>query len=104
MSFNATTFNVIIALLMAFTLFVAGMRMTKPLDTNWPVLYWIIMTVFSFRYAEDSFDPRIIMIGLGAGLLLRFEFLGRIVANLLKIVEVCVWAYVLYMGLLTVTV
>ena len=103
MSFNATNHSVIIVLLMALTLFTAGVRMQKPVDHNWPLIYWIIMMLVSFRYPDETFDPRIILIGAGVGLLLRFEFLGRIVVNFLRFVEVCVWAYIIYMGFVMVS-
>jgi hypothetical protein len=74
------------------------MRMRKPLENNWPFVYWVLMTLISFRYPDETFDPRIIMIGLAAGLLLRFEFLGRAAANVVRFIEACVWAYILYMG------
>jgi hypothetical protein len=103
MSFNATNFTVSIALLMAFTLFVAIVRMRKPLENNWPLIYWVSVTLVSFRYPEDTFDPRIVMVGLAAGLLLRFEFVGRGVARVLKVIEAGVWAYILYTGLVVIT-
>ena len=103
MSFNATNYTVSIVLIMALTLFMAGLRMRKPLENNWVFLYWIFITVISFRYPDDTFDPRIIMIGLAAGLMLRFEFLGRSIMNLVRFIEACVWAYILYMGFVIVT-
>ncbi len=103
MSFHATKYTVGIALLMALTLFVAGVRIRKPLENNWPLMYWVLVAVISFRYPEDTFDTRIILVGLAAGLLLRFEFLGSLPASMLKIVELCVWGYILYMGFVIVT-
>jgi hypothetical protein len=103
MAFNATNENVVIVLLMALTLFMAGVRMRKPLETNWLLVYWLGMTMISFRYPDETFDPRVIMVGLAAGLLLRFEFLGRSITSALRLVEACVWVYILYMGLVTVT-
>ena len=103
MSFNANNYTVSIALLMALTVFMAAVRMRKPLENNWPFLYWILMTVISFRYPDDTWDPRFILVGLAAGLLLRFEFLGRPMTNFIRLIEGCVMAYVLYIGLLIVT-
>ena len=103
MSFNPTNYTVSIVLIMALTLFMAGLRMRKPLENNWLFLYWIFITVISFRYPDDTFDPRIVMIGLAAGLMLRFEFLGRSIMNLVRFIEACVWAYILYMGFVIVT-
>ena len=74
--------------------------MRKPLESNWPLLYWILMTVLIFRYPDNQVDPRVILVGLAAGLLLRFEFMGSLVATLLKVVELCVWGYILYNGFL----
>jgi hypothetical protein len=90
-------------LLMAVTLATVIVRMRAGTDANWPFIYWIAMTLLCFRYPQETFNPRIILIGLAAGLLLRFEFLNRIVANLVNFVEVCVWAYILYMGFIIVT-
>jgi hypothetical protein len=103
MLFRATNYTVGIVLLMALTLFVAGLRMRKPLDSNWPLLYWVLLTLISLRYPGETFQPKIIMVGLGAGLLLRFEFVGSLMANLLRTVEIGVWVYVLYTGFVLVT-
>jgi hypothetical protein len=100
MSFHATNYTVSVVLLMALTLFIAGVRMRKPLESNWPLLYWVLMTFLIFRYPDDAVDPRFVLVGLAAGLLLRFEFMGSIVANLLKVVELFVWGYILYKGLI----
>jgi hypothetical protein len=103
MSFHATNYTISIALLMALTVFMAGLRMRSALENNWVLLYWILVTVVSFRYPEQTFDPRIIMIGLAAGLLLRYEFLGRYAAGIVRLIEVCIWAYILYMGFVIVS-
>ena len=103
MSFNANNYTVSIAILMALTLFMATVRMRKPLENNWLLTYWIAMTVISFRYPDDTWDPRIIMVGFAVGLLLRFEFLGGAVTNLLKFVEASVMAYILYIGFLIIS-
>jgi hypothetical protein len=103
MSFHATNYTISIVLLMALTVFMAGLRMRASLENNWLLLYWIFVTLVSFRYPKETFDPRIIMIGLATGLLLRFEFLGGFAAGIVRLVEFCVWAYILYMGLIIVT-
>jgi hypothetical protein len=103
MSFNANNYTVSIVLLMALTLFIAGVRMRKPFETNWVLFYWVLITVVSFRYPDDTFDPRIVMVGLAAGLLLRFEFLGRAMARVLMFIEAAVWAFILYTGFVIIT-
>jgi hypothetical protein len=103
MSFNANNYTVSIALLMALTLFTAVVRMQKPLEHNWPVIYWLLIAIVSFRYPDETFDPRVVLFGIAAGLLLRFEFLGRPAAIIAKVTELAVWAYILYTGFLIVT-
>lgn len=103
MSFNANNYTGSIVLLMALTLFMAGVRMRKPLETNWLLFYWGLITIISFRYPDETFDPRIVMVGLAVGLLLRFEFLGRSMARVLMLLEACVWAFILYTGFVIIT-
>jgi hypothetical protein len=43
------------------------------------------------------------MVGLAVGLLLRFEFLGRGMGRVLQFLEACVWAFILYTGLVIIT-
>jgi hypothetical protein len=103
MSINATNFTVSILLLAAATIFVAVVRLRKPPENNWPFIYWIVVTVISFRYPDETFDPRIMLVGLAAGLFLRFEFIGNVLSNLVRFIEICVWGYILYMCFLIVT-
>lgn len=95
MSFNATNYTVSILLLMALTIFIAGVRLRKPVESNWPFFYWILVAVLTISN-EDLFDFRIILAGFIAGLLLRFEFMNRAAVKVVMIVEVCVWVYILY--------
>jgi len=102
MQFHATNYTVGI-LLLALTVVTIVVRMRGPIDANWPFLYWIGMTVLSFRYPAETFNPRIVLVGLAAGLLLRFEFINPIIMNLVRFGELCVWAYILYVGFIIVT-
>ena len=95
MSFHATNFTVSILLLMALTLFIAGVRVRKPVENNWVLFYWILITVVTITN-PDVFDFRVIGVGLAAGLLLRFEFMGSAFTKLVLIVEMAIWAYILY--------
>jgi hypothetical protein len=98
MSFRATNLTVSIILIMCLTAFMAIIRNKKPFENNWLLFYWMFMTIVSFRYPDETFDPRFILIGLAAGLLLRFEFLGRGFGKLVMLVEACVWGYIFYRG------
>jgi hypothetical protein len=95
MSFHATNFTVSILLLMALTLFIAGVRVRKPVENNWVLFYWILVTVVTITN-PDLYDFRVIAAGLAAGLLVRFEFMSGAITRLVLIVEMCVWAYILY--------
>jgi hypothetical protein len=103
MGFHATNFTVSVLLLMAATLFMMFVRMRKPVENSWPFLYWIAVTVATLTNQDLTFDFRIILVGLVAGLLLRFEFLNRSVTNLVMAVEVMVWIYVLYASWFIIT-
>jgi hypothetical protein len=96
MSFHATNFTVSVLLLMAATVFMMLVRMRKPVENNWPFLYWIAVTVATLTNRDLTFDFRIILVGLIAGLMLRFEFLNRSVTKLVMAVEIFVWMYVLF--------
>jgi hypothetical protein len=100
---NLTNFNVSILLLMALTVFIAGVRIQKPVDNNWVLLYWVLITALTVVHPDDLFDFRVVGIGLLASLLLRFEFMNRTFARFVMFVETVVWAYILYTSWITVT-
>jgi hypothetical protein len=101
MSFHATNYTVSLLLLMALTVFIAGVRLRAPLENNWPFLYWILVTVVTISNS-DVFDFRVVLVGLAAGLLLRFEFMNRKFARFVMFIEMLVWAYILYASWMTI--
>ena len=98
MSFRATNFSVTVLLLIGLTIFMAGVRNKKPLDNNWPLIYWILAFLFTLVREEETYNLNIILLGLGAGFLLRFEFMNVFFVRLVKTVEIGVWGYVIYRG------
>jgi hypothetical protein len=96
---RATNFTVTMALLVAFTIFIAVVRSKKPLENNWPLLYWILVVFFAFVRPEESFNPTYLLIGLGCGLLLRFEFMNSIFIRIIRTVEFAVMLYVVCRGI-----
>jgi hypothetical protein len=96
MGFHATNFTVSVLILMAATVFMMVVRMRKPIENNWPFLYWVVLTVATLTNRDLTFDFRIILVGLIAGLMLRFEFLNTSVTKLVMAVEILVWMYVLF--------
>ena len=98
MGFRATNFSVTVLLLIALTIFIAGVRNKKPLENNWPLIYWLLAFLFTLVREEETYNFNIILIGLGAGFLLRFEFMNNFFVRLVKTVEIGVWIYVVYRG------
>ncbi len=97
MSFNATNFTVSILLLMVLTLFIAGVRIRKPVENNWVFFYWVLVTAVTITNPQ-LYNFRVIAVGLAAGLLIRFEFMNGAITRLVLIVEMCIWAYIIYMS------
>ncbi len=98
MNFHATNFTVTVLLLIAFTVFMAIVRNKKPIDISWPLVYWGILLVFTVVRPEESFDYRIVIVGLAAALLLRFEFMNAFFVKLCRVIEFCVMVYVVLRG------
>ena len=103
MSFHATNFTVSILLLMAMTVFMAVVRTKKPLENNWVLFYWMLVTFVAVANPAEIFDFRIILIGFVSGLLLRFEFMNWMVTRLAMTMEMFVFAYVLFCGWAVIT-
>jgi hypothetical protein len=99
MHFKATNYTVSILLLLAFTVATMIVRGKKPPEHNWPLVYWVLITVVSLKWPEDTWDYRAILTGATAGLLLRFEFMGPALVKVVRAVEFCVWIFILYAGL-----
>jgi hypothetical protein len=98
MHFSADNESVSLLLLMAVTVFMIGVRVRKPLETNWLLIYWLILAGATLLRAADWFDYRFIVAGLIAGLLLRFEFMNQVFSRLIMVVEMFVFGYVLLAG------
>jgi hypothetical protein len=98
MVFRATNFSVIILLLLAFTVFMMGVRQRKPLENNWPLIYWMLMLTFTYVRQEETFNILVVGAGLTAGLMLRFEFMNTPFTKTMKYIEMAIWCYVLLRG------
>jgi hypothetical protein len=95
--FHASNFSVIILLLMGATMFIFAVRQAQPLENNWPLAYWIAFFLFASSQ-PTAYQPESAFIGLGCGLMLRFEFMNRVFARLIRYVEVTVFCYILVRG------
>ena len=94
--FRATNFTVTVLMLMAFTVFMYFVRNKRPLDNNWPLVYWLLITMFTYFREEETYSLYVIMLGLSAGMLLRFEFMNALFVKLVKGLEIIVWIYILW--------
>jgi len=96
--FRATNFSVTVLMLMCFTVFIYFVRNRRPLDNNWPLVYWLLITMFTYFREEETFSIYIILAGLAAGMLLRFEFMNTFFVKVVKAFETVIWLYILYRG------
>lgn len=99
MGFRATNFTITTLLLVAFTVFIAGVRNKKSLESNWPLLYWALVLVFTLVRTEETFDYRLVLLGLGVALLLRFEFMNEFLVKTARVIEMAMFAYICLRGL-----
>jgi hypothetical protein len=97
--FELTNYTFSIIILLAWGLWTIYQRVQKPPDNNWPVIYWLALTYISMRWADDIWTPRIIMVGLGLCLLLRFEFMNESFVTIVRVCELVVFAFVMFCGI-----
>jgi len=98
MHFRANNFTVTVLLLIAFTCAMIVVRQKRGLYNNWPVLYWGLVIAFTVIRPEETFEFIIILVGLAAGLLLRFEFMNDFFVKVIRVLELGVFIYVIYRG------
>jgi len=90
-----TVYTFTTSLLMIFAIFVMYTRTKDWLESNVPIMFYIIMIAWVKTYA-DRIPALPLYIGLGLALLLRFEFMGKIPVRLCKVAEACVIMAILY--------
>lgn len=90
-----TVYTFTTSLLMIFALFVLYTRSKNWLESNVPILFYLIMIAWVKSYA-DRIPALPLYIGLGLALMLRFEFMGKNIVRICKLAEVCVIAAILY--------
>jgi len=97
-----TVYTFTTSLLMAFALFVVYTRMKNWMESNVPIMFYVIMICWVKTYA-DTIPAVPLYAGLGLALLLRFEFMGRNLVRFLKFAEFCVIAAVVYLCFKSIT-
>jgi hypothetical protein len=96
-----------IGLLLGFALAVATVwlgvnRWTIKLDSNWPLIYYALLVVFSNMF-PNLLNPYVLYLAVICGLFLRFEFLNERMCFFIRIIEVGCFVhigYVLFKSLL----
>jgi hypothetical protein len=96
--FELTNYTFSILGLLAWTIFTIIQRLAKPLESNWPPLYWLAMTAVCAKWPDITWKLQYVMTGLGLALVLRFEFMNNMFTNVFRVLEMVVFGYVLYYG------
>lgn len=95
MSFRADTLGVTTALLLAFALFVLYTRFKNWLDSNVPIFFYVLLVVF-INSVPNDISHLLVYATFGLGLLLRFEFMNTTAARLIKLLEFCAIALIIW--------
>jgi hypothetical protein len=78
---NVTTF-----VILGFALWVIFTRIRNRTDNNWPMVFYPVLAIFAVQL-PGRVDFNILVTGLAAALLLRFEFVGGFVTHMVRIVD-----------------
>ena len=89
------TYTFTTGLLILFGLFVLSVRMRGKMDSNTPILFYIVMASYVNTYGTGI--PALpVYIGLVLTLLLRFEFMNNGFSKLIRVAEACTLLVLLY--------
>ena len=90
-----TTFNLITSGVMALTIAVLVWRFVGKLESNWPLVYYLLLVVY-LRVFEGSIDPYVVYVAVISALFLRFEFMGGWFLKFVRVVEFGTHVYISY--------
>lgn len=89
--------QVTLALLVAFGLFVVYTRLRNWLDSNVPIIFYVLLILY--MQANDGAVPFwLICTGCGLALILRFEFMNSAFSRGIKFLELGALAAMLYLS------
>ncbi len=89
----ATTFILFTVLLLGLTAWVVVSRATRSLESNWPLVYYL-MVVAHLKTFEGGLNPYVVYMAVICGLFLRFEFMGGAVLRIFRVIEMGTLTYV----------
>jgi hypothetical protein len=87
MQFRATPESVVILLLTALAAVVLHTLMKRKLESNLPLIFYVGVMVF-MAYTGRGVNAPLVLCGLAATLVLRFEFMNRLLTNVVWAVAV----------------
>src|SRR5258708_21739145 len=99
MGFTADVFSVTTLLLVFFALFVVYTRVKNWLDSNVPIIYYIVMIVYVRSIDNPHLPLWVVLVGFALGGLLRFEFMGTVFTRIIKTLELATLAVIIYLSL-----
>lgn len=98
MSIRDTPGGITTLLFIAFALFVIYTRMRNWLDSNVPVIFYVVMIIYA-NTLGDRLPAWVVYAGFGLGMTLRFEFMNPGFTKFIKGIEFCVLGAIVYLCL-----
>jgi hypothetical protein len=98
MPFSANSYAVTTGLVTAFALFVVYMRLRNWLDSNIPIIFYVIMIGY-MRSVDGAVPFWLICTGFSLCLLLRFEFMNTAFTRVVKFLELGALAGMIFLSL-----
>jgi hypothetical protein len=89
---NYSDFIPLIAI--ALTIWVMRARFSSPIDTSWPLMYYVFLVIF-VRSNEGEFNNIWIFVGVVCALFLRYEFMAGTFMKIIRTGEFVVHLYVI---------
>jgi len=98
MGFQATPYTVTTALMVAFAVFIIYVRMKNWLDSNVPLIFYVILVIY--MQAVNGIVPLwLILAGFGLTMILRFEFINPTLTKSVKFLEICALSGMIYLAM-----
>jgi len=99
MGFTADVFSVTTLLMVAFALFVVYIRVKNWLDSNVPIIYYVLMIIYVRSIDNPRLPLWVVLVGFALGGLLRFEFMNPVFTKIIKALELATLAVIVYLSL-----
>jgi len=95
---SATSFALLTFILVGLTLWVVVSRFTRNLESNWPLVYYLVV-VAHLKAFEGGLNPYVVYLAVVCGLFLRFEFMGGAVLKIFRVIELGTLTYIAWRGM-----